>query len=194
MPTAIQSSDDQNLWALIQSGDENAFTLFFNKHWDALFSFAYRLLKSYDDAQDVVQTVYISIWERREQLTITHSFESYLLQAVRFRSLKKLQEVLSNPEDVDRVQQELLPVFNAIWERMHEQELFREVEHQLSSLPGKTKEIFLLSRRYQLSIAEIAQRMGLSEKTVRNHLHSALKTLRHSIAFALVMLANQFIR
>ncbi len=180
-------SEDSSLWALIQSDDEHAFTRFFNKYWDNLFPFAYKLLKNYDDAQEVVQIVFISIWERRKQLTITISFESYLYQAVRYQSLKKLEEILDNPQSVDRVHQELLPVFNEIWDRLHQQELFQEIEQQLSTLSSRTSEIFLLSRKHHLTISEIAARMGISEKTVRNQLHIALKTLRHSMAMALLL-------
>ncbi len=189
MSTTLNGSEDQRLWELIRSGDENAFTILFHKHWSSLFSLAYRLVRSYDDAQDVVQTVYISIWERRYTLTFTHSFESYLLQAVRFTSLKKLNAILDDPQSLDRVQQEFMPVFNEIWDRLREKEVFREIEDQLSSLPSRTKEIFLLSRKSQLTIPEIAEQLGISEKTVRNQLHIALKALRPSIAIALVFSA-----
>jgi RNA polymerase sigma-70 factor (ECF subfamily) len=186
MLTTLNGSEDQRLWELIRSGDENAFAIFFHKHWHGLFSLAYRLLKSYDDAQDIVQTVYISIWERRDTLTFNYSFENYLLQAVRFQSLKKLNAILDDPQSLDRIQQDFLPVFNEIWDRLREKELFREIEDHLSSLPSRTKEIFLLSRQYQLTIPEIAERLGISEKTVRNQLHLALKVLRPSIALALL--------
>ncbi len=186
MVTTLNGSEDQRLWELIRSGDENAFAIFFHKHWSSLYSLAYRLLKSYDDAQDVVQNVYISVWERRDGLTFTHSFESYLLQAVRFQCLKKLNAILDDPQSLDRVRQDFLPVFNEIWDRLGEKDLFREIEELLSPLPSRTKEIFLLSRQYQLTIPEIAQRLGISEKTVRNQLHIALKALRPSIAIALV--------
>ncbi|WP_223152132.1 RNA polymerase sigma factor [Chitinophaga qingshengii] len=167
-----------------------AFSLLYHQYWHPLFSFAHKLLRSYDDAQDIVQTVFISIWERRETIAIQQSVESYLHQAVRFQSLKKLESLLSSPENIDRIQEELLPTFNDILHRMQEQDLLKQLEKEISGLPPRTQEIFLLSRQYRLSIAEIALKLGISEQTVKNQLHIALKALRHSIAIILICSVN----
>ncbi|NSL90858.1 RNA polymerase sigma factor [Chitinophaga solisilvae] len=182
----MQTSEDIELLHQIKSGDQKAFEACFNKHWHVLFTFAGKILKSEDDAKDVVQLVFISLWGRRERLQITGSLQSYLLQAVRFQSLKRLREIIEQPENLERVQEQFLPVLNDIWEKLHQTDVFQEIEAQLETLPSKTREMFLLSRRHQLSVAEIAEQMGLSEKTVRNQLHIALKTLRHNIAFLII--------
>ncbi|MBV8252001.1 MAG: RNA polymerase sigma-70 factor [Chitinophaga sp.] len=178
------------LFLRIQYSDLEAFDLLYNKYWHPLFSFANKLLRSYDDAQDIVQTVFISIWEKRATITIQQSLESYLFQAVRFQSLKKLESLLSTPEQIERVQEELLPTFNDILHRLQEQDLVKQIQKEISSLSPRTQEIFLLSREYKLSIAEIALKLGISEQTVKNQLHIALKTLRHSIAITLIFYFN----
>lgn len=76
------------------------------------------ILASADEAKDVVQTVYISLWSRRERMQVRGPLESYLMQAVRFQALKKLQEIMNRPEELDRVQEYILPVLNNIWEKM----------------------------------------------------------------------------
>jgi RNA polymerase sigma-70 factor (ECF subfamily) len=182
----MQSSEDIELLHQIRSGDKKAFERFFNEHWHTLFTFAGKLLKSDDDAKDVVQTVFISLWGRRKELEINGSLHNYLLQAVRFQSLKRLKEIMNSPENLERVQEQFLPVLNDIWEKLNASDVFSVIAAQLETLPPKTREMFLLSRRDHLSIAEIAQHMGLSEKTVRNQLHIALKTLRHNIAIVLI--------
>ena len=166
--TPMQSSEDTALLSLIRAGDHKAFKTCFNRHWPALYAFAMKILASADDAKDVVQTVYISLWSRRERMQVLLSLERYLMQAVRFQSLKKLQEMMNRPEELDRAQEYILPVLNNIWEKMGVADIFREIEEQLTTLPGKTRTIFLLSRRQQLSIPEIAHWLNLSEKTVRN--------------------------
>ncbi|MFB6456432.1 RNA polymerase sigma factor [Chitinophaga sp. Hz27] len=173
--------------ALIRNGDQKAFEQCFNQHWASLYAFAVKILGNTADAKDVVQQVFIAIWSRRDKLQINTSLEAYLHQAVRYQSLKKLQEILSRPERLDHVQEYVLPVLNDIWEKMDTADVFKEIDLQLDQLPQKTKEIFLLSRKHQLSITEIAGKMNLSEKTVRNQLHIALKALRHHIAVAVVM-------
>lgn len=182
----MQSSDDFELLSRISTGDESAFETCFNKYWQLLYAFASRILRSEEDAKDVVQVVYISLWGRRHDLNIQGSLEHYLLQAVRFQSLKKLKELLDRPEELDRVHDHIIPVLNDIWEKLDTSDLYREINQQLNELPPKTKEIFLLSRQQQLTIAEIAARMNLSEKTVRNQLHIALKALRQPIAYLII--------
>ena len=184
----LQTSEDIELLRLIRAGDQKAFERCFNRHWPVLYAFSLKILGAADDAKDVVQLVYISLWSRRERLNIKGPLESYLLQAVRFQSLKKLQEIMNRPEELDRVQEYILPVLNNIWEKMEEADVFREIDEQLNTLPVKTREIFLLSRRHHLSITEIAQKLNLSEKTVRNQLHLALKALRHHIAVAMLLI------
>ncbi|NIG56733.1 RNA polymerase sigma factor [Chitinophaga sp. Cy-1792] len=173
--------------ALIRNGDQKAFEQCFNQHWPSLYAFAFKTLGNSADAKDVVQQVFISIWARRDKLQINTSLEGYLHQAVKYQSLKKLQEMLGRPENLDHVQEFILPVLNDIWEKMDTADVFKEIDQQLDLLPPKTKEIFLLSRKHQLSITEISGKLNLSEKTVRNQLHIALKALRHHIAVAVVM-------
>ncbi|NLR78009.1 RNA polymerase sigma factor [Chitinophaga eiseniae] len=182
--------NDTDLLHRIQQSDMKAFDLLYNKYWHPLFSFANKLLRSYDDAQDIVQNVFVSVWERRNTITIQQSFESYLFQAVRFQALKKLESLLSSPEQIDRVQEDLLPVFNDILNRLQEQDLVKQLQREISGLSPRTQEIFLLSRQYKLSIVEIARKLGISEQTVKNQLHIALKALRHSIAIALIFYSH----
>ncbi len=182
----MQSREDVELLELIRTGDHHAFEKCFNKHWHVLYAFAEKILRSSDDAKDVVQLIYISLWNRREKLEIKGALQAYLVQAVKFQAFKKLKEILASPAELDKVQEYYLPVLNDIWDKLHETDVYNEIETHLAALPSKTREMFLLSRRQQLTVAEIALRMGLSEKTVRNQLHIALKTLRHNIAFVLI--------
>lgn len=173
--------------ALIRNGDQKAFESCFNHYWPSLYSFAHKILGNTADAKDVVQQVFISIWSRREKLVITTSLDSYLHQAVRYQSIKKLQEIINRPENLDHVNDYVMPVLNDIWDKIETTDLFKEIDQQLDKLPQKTREIFLLSRKHQLSITEIAGRLNISEKTVRNQLHIALKALRHHLAIAIAM-------
>lgn len=182
--------NDKDLLLRIQCSDMKAFDLLYNHYWHPLFSYAHKLLRSYDDAQDIVQTVFVSIWERRDTITIQQSLESYLFQAVRFQSLKKLESLLNSPEQIDRIQEDLLPVFDGILNRLQEQDLSRQIQKEIAGLSPRTREIFLLSRQYKLSITEIALKLGISEQTVKNQLHMALKALRHSIALVLIFYTN----
>lgn len=178
-------SADIELFTRTQAGDATAYEMLFNRYWHALYLFAYKLLQSRDEAKDVTQSIFLYIWEKREQIAIHDSVKSYLYQAVRYRSLNRLKELLESPDNIEAIHERLQPVFNDILQAMEYKDLTLIVEKHVSDLPARMQQIFRLSRYQQLTIEEIAHRLGLSEQTVKNQLSGAVKILRQSILFEL---------
>lgn len=176
---------DEELILHMQQDDQAAFEQLYHRYWHPLFIFSKKLLNSVPDAEDVVQTVFISLWEKRSQLAIIQSLQAYLFQAVRYNGLKKLNAELSKSVDLDTIHERFLPVVNTFMETLEHDELARIIEEKVSELPEKTQAIFRMSRFEHLSIREIAQSLGLSEQTVKNQLSMALKNLREGIAIAI---------
>ena len=178
---------DEELIKRIQQGDHEAFETLFDRYWHSLYLFAKKLLNSTTDAQDVVQNVFIAVWEKKQQFVVTHSLQAYLFQAVRFGGLNRLKEVLDEKIDIDTVHERFLPVINDFLEAMDHDELLQAIESQVEILPERTRTIFRMSRFEQLSVREISRILGLSEQTVKNQLTLALKHLREGIAIALLI-------
>ncbi|MFD1143769.1 RNA polymerase sigma factor [Larkinella insperata] len=171
---------DHDLLPLLAEGDEEAFAEIYRRYWQRLYSSAYKRLRNEDQCQDLVQNVFTDLWERKAQHTIDN-LPAYLFTAVRFQVLK---QVSRQPGTAD-----LLDAFEAILtspihsdDSLLEQEILNLVKLWVAALPEKRREIFLMYYSQDLSTADIADSLGVSQKTVQNQLHTATTALRARLA------------
>ncbi|WKZ67091.1 MAG: RNA polymerase sigma-70 factor [Flavobacteriales bacterium] len=162
-------------FAPIAAGDRPAFEALFRAHYRALCAFAMGYLKDMDKAEDLVQDLFFRLWLDREQVNVTTSVKAYLYASVRNRCLNALKagaRVRALTEDIDdRVQDD------GHSEDEHTERIAR-VQAAIEALPEERRKVFKLSRYEGLKYYEIAQRLGISVKTVENQMGSALKALR----------------
>lgn len=154
-------------------GDENAFKSIYTACWPQVFSEAYSRLKNKEDAENITQDVFISLWEQRSAIKI-QNIEAYLHTVTKNKTLNYI--VKNRPALLDfnmEIATGITPAY---------QLLFKEAESQLSAkiyqLPKQQRSIIQLRYLENRTTTEIAQELGLSVKTVRNHLGRALSTLR----------------
>ena len=162
-------------FAPIAAGDRVAFKALFRLHYRPLCAFAMGYLKNGDQAEDLVQDLFFRLWLDREKVNITTSVKAYLYASVRNRCLNAVKagsKVRALNEDIDdRLQEE---------ERTEDEhtERIARVQAAVEALPEERRKVFKLSRYEGLKYHEIAERLGISVKTVENQMGSALKTLR----------------
>ena len=165
----------------IANGDECAFRLLFNEHWQNIYGVAYMLTKSAPIAEDMVQEIFMKLWIKREQLPGVENFRNYLFIVARnhiFNELKKRStDILFTNH--------LLGYFHDIKETPEKKLLLKETEQIIDQvierLPQQQKMIYRLSREEGLSRNEMAERLGIAPNTVRNHLAKALEMIRHEL-------------
>lgn len=177
--TEIQLWPDDKLLMLMRQGDRGAFEKIYNKYWSKIYISAYNLLRDRQTCEDLVQEVLVNLWVRRESLEIKN-LNAFLYTAVRYKVFKvirsgKVREDLF--DEIERIVIEDNNTENSIVENDYN----RLLENSLGALPPKCREIFILSRKEQLSTKEIAERLGLSPKTVENQITIALRKLRNSM-------------
>ena len=165
----------------IRSGDQYAFEKMFHLHYSRLCVFSNGYLKSLDVARDVVQEVFIKIWDNREEFDITHSLKAYLYQAVRNQSLNHLEK---NKHKI-RLKESLKEQREILQERvpddLNTEELTQKIWKIVEELPERRKTIFILYRKHGLSYKEIAEVMGITRKTVENQMGKSLQFLRERL-------------
>ncbi|SMC86135.1 RNA polymerase sigma-70 factor [Pedobacter africanus] len=168
---------DEQLLELIQSDDQRAFKHIYHKYAAKLYASAYNLLRDKATCEDIVQELFIHLWLNRAALKIV-TLRSYLFMATRNRVLMKLRtkKVLLDNEALD-----FLASNYSTDTRVREKELNIAIENAIKALPDKCQEVFILSRKQQLSNREIADRMQISVKTVENHITNAIHRLKASI-------------
>lgn len=191
--TAYQQLNDEQLSSLLQQGDSNAFKEIFERFYGLLFTHAYKRLADEDEAKDLVQELFEVLWTKRQQLVITSTLSSYLYTSVRNRILNYI--------DHKKVQEKYVSSLGEFLEQdtycsdylIREKQLSDLIEQEIDALPTKMREIFILSRKKNLSHKEIADKLNLSEQTVRTQVKKALRILRPRIStFAYLCLLFKF--
>jgi len=169
---------DEQLIPAVRRDDHYAFDELFRKYGPSLFSFVISVLKDEFEAEEVVQDVFLKIWEKRRDLDLSLSFKSYLftiaLNTTKNRYRKKLQGEKYKQDVALELNINQTSDFDAIEYR----NLLDYVDKIIEKLPPSRREIFILSKKDGLKNPEIAKLLNISEQTVKNQLVSAMKFLR----------------
>lgn len=172
---------DQQLVALLRDGNTYAYTAIYERYKALLYKHAYNLLGDEVETEDVLHDVFLAIWDKREQLKASDTLSAYLYKAVRNRifNLMAHREVIGRY--ADSIRAFAREGCNITDERVREKELLVQIEREIANLPPKMREVFLMSREKELSYKEIGEQLNISEKTVRQQVYNAVKTLKGKI-------------
>lgn len=172
------SLQDKELIDLIRVGDEDAFEHLFNRYWEPLFAAAMHRLQSRELSKDVVQELFVDLWEKRSSLRVQSNVEGYLFTALKHRIINKIKSE-SVREKYESMVFEFYETNELATDRQFlEKALLEAVKAQTKKLPDRRREVFEMSRFDQLSHKEISEKLNISPKTVENHINHALKTIR----------------
>lgn len=165
-----------------QQYDDYAFEKLFKEHFKALHAYANVILKDEDDAEEIVQNMFLKFWEKRDLLNVQTSLKAYLYKCVYHDSLNflKHQKIKTKYQDFAAftMNEEHLPASSKI----EMTELEYNISLALNELPEQCRTIFQMSRFEELKYREIAERLGLSIKTIENQMGKALRILRLELA------------
>lgn len=180
-------------------GDENAFKYFFDTYYDNLCNFVNSYLRDETLSEDVVQNIFIYLWEKKDSLPSNCSIKSYLYTASKNKSLNQLRniknknrivgELLTQPELISDEKADLFLEF---------EELKTIISNAINGLPTQCKTIYQLSRDEGLTNKEIAEKLGITVKTVENQMTIAIRKIKfflqpyHDQIFILFIVANFF--
>jgi RNA polymerase sigma-70 factor (ECF subfamily) len=162
--------------------------LLFKSTFKDLCDYAIQYLKDYDSARNIVQEVFVAVWQKKENIDLSKPVRSYLYSAVRNKCLnylrdhRKFSDFLVETEDL-YIQKSYKPA-----DRLIENELKQKINDSIEELPERCREVFLLSRYENLKYAEIADRLQISVKTVETQMSKALHHLRSRLKEFLMIL------
>ncbi|MCG6190663.1 RNA polymerase sigma-70 factor [Maribellus maritimus] len=176
---SVEKNSDKQLISKLKSGNILAFNQFFDIYSSKLFYFAKGYLKSVEESEELVQEVFTTIWEKRGQLKEESSFKAYIF-TIAFNIIKKhFREKAQFRKFADN---ELLSEATIETTQQIDYNSLKDYILELTkSLPEKRREVFIKSRFEGHSNKEIADELGLSKKTIENHLNLALKEIRNKI-------------
>jgi len=173
-----QSYSETKLISLLREGSDEAFTEIYNRYWEILFSIAYKFSKDKELACEIVQDVFMGLWNRRSE-KIIRNLSAYLATAVRFEVFKQIARAKRRKHILQNGPAPILAyegddTVNAVF-------LKEFIQDEIEKLPEKCRLVFRFSREQGMTIPEIAQQLHVSNKAVEGHLTKALKILRRSL-------------
>lgn len=177
-----------NTQKLLIPRDKAEFDIFFKKFYPRLTAYACLFLDG-EAAEDIVQDVFIYIWENKETLAIHTSIDAYLFKAIYQRCLNQIKQQKTHNFHHKLIEDYLTehearlfdPETNESIRKLYMEELKEDIKSSIDSLPEKCREVFMLSYIYNLKNKEISEVLGISLSTVENQVYNALKLLRQKL-------------
>jgi RNA polymerase sigma-70 factor (family 1) len=176
------------LMSRLREGDMLAFDRIYELYSHKLFSFILGILKNDAESEDIVQEVFIKVWESRNRLGDYKLLNSYIFTIAYNNSIDLIRKRINNNKYIDHLKNASIVQENSsIISEIEFDELNQQAEKLIMNLPERQKQVYLLHREKGLSYAEIADQMGISRNTVENHMAKALKYLRQNMDNSLLI-------
>ncbi|MFT3903027.1 MAG: RNA polymerase sigma-70 factor [Niabella sp.] len=178
------SFTDEFLFDLVKQDDKKAFNEIYERYWAGLVDVAYKSLLELDKAEDVVQDIFISLYQRRMKIELSVSLRAYLYKSLKFKILNEYRSQAvraTYQKNIALSHNGKTEFANVLDAKKMEQLIARSVEE----LPAKCKNAFLLSRENELSYKDISEKLDISVSTVEKHISKALKSIRMSLVLYL---------
>jgi RNA polymerase sigma-70 factor (family 1) len=181
----IHLCSDDELIKLLRDADEAAFTEIYNRYWDKLYYLGHKILKDQESAEEIVQDVFLVLWDKRNTLNI-QSLPQYLAAMTRYAVYKQIAR-----DKHSKLKEDLLrfETANAVSELNVDNKILLEIIATLSNkLPEKCRLVFQHNKLQDKSLAEVATQLNMSQKTAEGHLTKALRMIRSNLGKAVNIL------
>jgi RNA polymerase sigma-70 factor (ECF subfamily) len=172
---------EQQVFAALKEGNETAFEMLFRTYYKPLCNYAYSFLNDPDEAEEVVQSAFIGVWDKRSSIEIQSSMKSYLYRMVRNSCLNVIKHANVKKQHVKYALAGGEPMDESASQSVMSQELELKIQEAMKQLPEQCRLVFQLSRFEELKYSEIAGQLNISVKTVENHMGKALKIMRSQL-------------
>jgi RNA polymerase sigma-70 factor (ECF subfamily) len=173
--------NDSELLSLIGGGDEKAFGRFYQQTNGGIYNAVMAYVKDPEAARDIVQVVYIRIWNRRQTLSTVRSLKNYLFILARNAVFDHFKRVTIETKWLAALRERTPELHNNVMVRVQERECNLLLLQSISLLPTRQRQVYLLANEQELSYAEIAARMHVSRFTVKRHLELARRFVRRYV-------------
>jgi RNA polymerase sigma-70 factor, ECF subfamily len=187
----LKKFDEKTTIEALRQGDKKVFDALFRAYYEPLCNYACAMIGDMDEAEDVVQERFFKVWEKREDLTINYSVKAYLYKMVYNACLNRVRS--EKTQSKYKAHNATFLKENPVYQLDLTSELQQNVQQAIASLPEQCRHVFELNRFEELKYREIAEQLGLSIKTVENHIGKALRLLRAQLSDYLVVLITWFI-
>lgn len=178
MAKVVQILSDDDLLQLCSMDDCRAFNLLFDRYAPKLYKLGMRYLKDQCAVEELAIDLLYNIWERRHTLQIQGQFSSYLFRAMHNTSISYLRKTKMVTVSIDDFHEDSFQSDTAADDAILAKDTEKTYREKLSGLSPQRRKVFVMSREHNMSYADIARELNLSQNTVENHMVAALSFLR----------------
>ena len=190
--SVVASDSDEKLVEKLRHGDEDAYGMLFDRHWDNAFYMIYARTGDKVAAEEMAQDIFLKLWDRRATLSV-NNFSAYLYTAVKNKCLNFIEARITN-QKFREYYERFLPRDEDVTDHavaLHD--LQQALDKGLDSIPEKSKMVFTMSRLEGYSVKEISRKLNLSEKAIEYHLTRSVKELRVRLKeFMMILMAGMW--
>lgn len=158
--------------------DQESFEVLFKSQFKVLTFFALKYVRDYEASREIVQDVFLKLWEKRKDMDPDKSLKSYLGTAVKNRCINYLRDNKKFNHDLQYMEELSVNMSVAPADKLLESDIRERIRKAMAELPDKCREIFILNRNEHLKYQEIADQLGISVKTVETQMSKALQHMR----------------
>ena len=176
-----QPAEERHLVRQLKEGNQASFRVLYSTYAPKLFAFSKKYLHAHHDAEEIVQEVFLRIWEKRDNVDENQSFSSYVFQAAKHRIFNGFRKKVNEQAYLDFLMNSGSFPGNFTELEVEYHEVKQKAELAINAMPPKRQEIFRLSRETGLKNKEIAEKLKISIKTVENQMGQALKFLKEEL-------------
>lgn len=166
---------------VIHLNESKSFEQVYLMYAKPLFRLSYSMLQDVQESEEIVQTVFHSLWERRDTLIVHSSIEAYLVRAVKLKAMQYLRDKSNEQKHIALFSQQLARGQNDTEQRIEYKLLTDRLETLTAGLPGQCQQVFTLSRKKGMTNSEISSLLNITEKAVENQITRALRYLRKGL-------------
>jgi len=171
---SISNADEASLLRKVSVGDEDAFTELFRRWQPFLSTHIYRITESKALTEEIVQDVFLKIWQTRETLSDVQNFKNFLLVVSKNHALNVLKKLAREFQNQEKWLKEYE---NAEEVHDHKQAFYSLLDEAIDKLTERQREVFLLHRHQRLTYQQIADRLGIGRESVKTHIELAVKNI-----------------
>jgi RNA polymerase sigma-70 factor (ECF subfamily) len=165
----------------LKKGDKQAFANIYNQYHKRIYAFAFSITKSEYASEEILQNVFITLWKHKSKVDPSKSFDAFIFTITRNAAYNFLREVANR----DSLKKELWQRIKSLNKQAYNDLIFNEygdiVDNIVEALPKQQKAVYILSKEEGKTNKEIAELLGITEKTVKNHLWKATKLIRKQL-------------
>lgn len=161
--------------------NRQTFELLYDEHWGKVYGICYNNLRDVEAARELVQDIFRSLWERREELQIT-DIGRYLVRAAKLKTFEYIRNKVSQQKHIETKLKTIATYTNGTEEQVLYNDLKSQVNTAVDTLPPQCKKVYKLSREQGLSNRDIANQLLISERAVEYHITKALGVLRINLS------------